>query len=427
MIAKVVGAGRSFSGVAMYCLRDAAEAGARRPKTRWRVEWAETRNLATGDPDRAWRLMAATARAAPELKRLAGGSAGGRKLEKPVYHYTLAWRAGERPGRAEMARAVDESLEALGFGGREVLMVAHNDTEHRHVHVIVNRVDPETGKAGSLSKDYLRLSRWAEGWERERGEVQCPERVKANAARARGEWVRHGDGLPTGRHRREWMQESRLRRSEPSRDLDREAAVRRWRAAEGEEWRWVSKWREGKLERLSWRAASEWREVYGAQRRREAALERLVRTGAGRVRAARIAEGGEWGRLGVESGEREGALQRLKRGASETWRSASDIGWRRAWSAVVGGRGSSALDGWRADLERHHLVERAETGRRHHSEAVRVEAQAGAAYRESVREATSQAREVQREEEWRERSGRSLGPIRPPQVERDRGDGWFER
>ena len=35
-------------------------------------------------PERAARIMAATAEASPDLKHLAGGAATGRKLEKPV-------------------------------------------------------------------------------------------------------------------------------------------------------------------------------------------------------------------------------------------------------------------------------------------------------------------------------------------------------
>ena len=48
--------------------------------------------------------MAATAEAPPDLKHLAGGAATGRKLEKPVCHYSLSWAKDERPDRQEMKR-----------------------------------------------------------------------------------------------------------------------------------------------------------------------------------------------------------------------------------------------------------------------------------------------------------------------------------
>ena len=114
MVVKVAGLGRSFVGVTAYCLHDRREPGEPQPETDERVEWTDTRNLSTSRGERAAAVMAATALAAPELKRLAGGSPGGRKLEKPVCHYSLNWAKDETPDRQEMSRAVDESLKALG-------------------------------------------------------------------------------------------------------------------------------------------------------------------------------------------------------------------------------------------------------------------------------------------------------------------------
>ena len=94
-----------------------------------------------------------------------------------MYHYALSWKPGETPDRAEMSRAVDESLKKLGMEDRQALIVAHSDTPHRHVHVIVNRVDPETGRTANIGHDRLKLANWAERWERERGELQCPARA----------------------------------------------------------------------------------------------------------------------------------------------------------------------------------------------------------------------------------------------------------
>ena len=77
-------AGCSFGGVADYCLHDRLVPGEAHPERAERVEWTETRNVATNHGERAARIMAATAEAGPELKRLAGEAATGRKLEKPV-------------------------------------------------------------------------------------------------------------------------------------------------------------------------------------------------------------------------------------------------------------------------------------------------------------------------------------------------------
>ena len=202
MVVKMAAPGRSFGGVADYCLHDRRVPGEPQRESAERVEWTETRNVATDQGDRAARIMAATAEAGPELKRLAGGAVTGRKLEKPVCHYSLNWARDEKPDRQEMKRAAAESLKALGMERNQALIVSHRDGQP-HVHVIANRVDPESGKAAGLSRSQLRLSKWAEGYEQEQGKIRCPQRQRNNRRRSGGERVVDGRGHSGGRWRRE--------------------------------------------------------------------------------------------------------------------------------------------------------------------------------------------------------------------------------
>ena len=208
MVVKMSSPGRSFGGVADYCLHDRWVPGEGHPESAKRVEWTETRNLATEQGDRAARIMAATAEASPELKRLAGGAATGRKLEKPVCHYSLNWAKEEKPDRQEMRRAAEASLKALGMERHQALIVSHRDGQP-HVHVIANRVDPESGQAAGLSRSKLRLSKWAERYEREQGKIRCPARERNNKRREAGERVVDGRGHSGGRFRRERMSPQR--------------------------------------------------------------------------------------------------------------------------------------------------------------------------------------------------------------------------
>ena len=50
---------------------------AHHPESAERVKWTEIRNLATSQGERAAPIMAATAEASPELKRLGGGGGDG--------------------------------------------------------------------------------------------------------------------------------------------------------------------------------------------------------------------------------------------------------------------------------------------------------------------------------------------------------------
>ena len=189
MLGKIV-SGSSFKGAALYHLHDKRLEGEKVRLTDARVAWTETVNLRTTDPEKAWRIMAATAENQAALKQAAGTKMTGRKLTKPVYTYSLAWHPEQKPSQAEMLEAAKETLDILKMEEHQALIVCHNDTAHPHVHVIVNRVHPETGLAAKTSQDRLKLSRWAEAYERAGGKIYCQERVLNNAQRDQGEFVK---------------------------------------------------------------------------------------------------------------------------------------------------------------------------------------------------------------------------------------------
>jgi hypothetical protein len=181
--------GTSFKGVFAYLQHDKRLEGEEVKFTSDRVEWQAFRNLATDNPDMAYRIMMATANQQDALKREAGQSAAGNKSDKVVFHYSLGWHPDEAAGlsKSEMLRAADESIRALGAEGHQAAIIAHNDTAHPHVHVVINRVDPENGKMLDLWKYQERLSKWAMAYEQERGKVWCDKRVENWKRRDLGE------------------------------------------------------------------------------------------------------------------------------------------------------------------------------------------------------------------------------------------------
>ena len=185
MIPRVGPGGASFQGAGLYYLHD------KDALTSERVAFTHTLNTHTDSPDRSLKVMAWTAMHQRELKQAAGVAATGRKLEKPVYTYSLAWAHNEEPSRDEMIAAAQDSLKVLGMDDRQAVLVAHNDTKHPHIHVILNRVHPEDGRAAPTSKDHLKLSKWAEGYEREHGGIRCHARVNHNARREDGQFVKN--------------------------------------------------------------------------------------------------------------------------------------------------------------------------------------------------------------------------------------------
>lgn len=381
MIAKIT-LSRSFRSAAEYCLHDQVKAGERRPSTDERVEWTDTRNLPTDRTNRAVAVMAATAEAAIDFKRLAGASLAGRKLAKPVAHLSLSWAKDETPDRAEMLRAVDGSLAALDLEGHQALIVAHNDTEHPHLHVLVNRVDPETGKAATLSSGRYRLSTWAQGWEEAHGKIRCWRRVDRNEQRTaalilrdRGEdgarLRRDSVSMPSPRWRREWLhpdREPRQRIPAGAPGAAREQVA--WeRAEELQHWARLQTQRAKWLAERSPRWRREWADLYGRQRDQHAQLtadRRGVRGLVGRLR--RWSQGGRIRELG----------------------------------AAIAAR-PSVLEGWHVKLEKQHRTERAQLALAHHGQVRELERAAGETYR----------RGMEGSEQRAEQSARAHGPPGP--------------
>ena len=182
MIGRDTGGGSSFKGAGLYYLHD------RNADTDERVAFTHTENLLTGSAEKSLKVMAWTAMHQADLKLAAGIKTTGRKLEKPVQTFVLSWAPGEEPDHAHMIETARSAMEALGLGEHEALYVGHDDTDKRHVHIIVNRVHPGHGKAATLSKSRLALSKWAESYEREHG-IHCTQRIENNARRAGGDRV----------------------------------------------------------------------------------------------------------------------------------------------------------------------------------------------------------------------------------------------
>ena len=164
------GRGASFKGALQYVLHDKGA------DTAERVGFIELRNLATDQPHGTWREMMALCDAADDLKKRSGVKATGRKMTKPVYAFTLNWHEADRPDADHMRQTALSALKALGMENLQAVIVEHTDRPHRHVHVIVNLIDPDTGKAVSLSNDAHKLDRWADDYEVAQAVIRSPDR-----------------------------------------------------------------------------------------------------------------------------------------------------------------------------------------------------------------------------------------------------------
>ncbi|HVH13087.1 MAG TPA: relaxase/mobilization nuclease domain-containing protein [Longimicrobium sp.] len=140
MIGRAFPYGKGFLPLTRYLVH--GEVGEHRD----RALWVESRNLPTEDPETAARLMFAHARESVRTQR-------------PVYHFVISFDPGDPVNRESMGRVVDAVLRRLGLEEHQALLVAHGDTAHPHVHVVVNRVHPETHRAWENSWDWPKIEK----------------------------------------------------------------------------------------------------------------------------------------------------------------------------------------------------------------------------------------------------------------------------
>ncbi len=172
MIVRILSRGTSFKGCAAYLTHD-AEAD-----TNERVAWTHTLNLANDHVPSAVDEMVWTARNAELLKQEAGVRAGGRSTENPVKHLSLNWSPEDNPTREHMVETTEEFLRTIRWQEHQALLVAHDDKDYAHVHVMLNVVHPETGLRLDDNFDHRRAQAWALKYEQEQGRVYCEQRLK---------------------------------------------------------------------------------------------------------------------------------------------------------------------------------------------------------------------------------------------------------
>jgi hypothetical protein len=90
------------------------------------------------------------------------------KLNKCVYHASLALPEGETLSDKKWQEVSDKYMKGMGFSGSQFIAVKHTDTEHQHIHIIASRIRLD-GTVVSDSQDYKRSEKLIRGFEKAHG------------------------------------------------------------------------------------------------------------------------------------------------------------------------------------------------------------------------------------------------------------------
>lgn len=99
------------------------------------------------------------------------------KLTKPVLHISLSWAPGEKLEEKKLHHVLDQASRDLGYENNQWIAVAHHDSGHPHLHIVVNRVGFDGGTV-SDSNNYRRIANFCRRMEKELDlqPVQSPRR-----------------------------------------------------------------------------------------------------------------------------------------------------------------------------------------------------------------------------------------------------------
>ncbi len=92
-----------------------------------------------------------------------------------VNHYVISWQEGEQPSHKQIDEAVNLFLDELGLTDHQTVYGLHADTDNLHLHLVINRVHPETLKVIKPNKGFdieaahkaIARIEHAQGWQRE--------------------------------------------------------------------------------------------------------------------------------------------------------------------------------------------------------------------------------------------------------------------
>lgn len=110
--------------------------------------------------------------AAVQMRVVAAAST---RVRQPCHHVVLSWGDGEAPSDMAALAAGRMVLRRMGWQEHQHVLAVHRDRPNLHVHLVLNRVHPRTGRTCSLSHDYARLehacrkTEMAFGWPPDRG------------------------------------------------------------------------------------------------------------------------------------------------------------------------------------------------------------------------------------------------------------------
>lgn len=93
-------------------------------------------------------------------------------------HLVLSFPEGERLSNAQLSEIEERFCEALGFREHQRISVVHDDTDHQHIHIAINKIHPRKLTIHNPYYDYKKVATFCEQIEQEYGLTQVNHETK---------------------------------------------------------------------------------------------------------------------------------------------------------------------------------------------------------------------------------------------------------
>ena len=127
------------------------------------------------------------------LEILATQGQNTRSKKDKTYHLVVSFAPGENPSLATIHAIEDALCEAIGLPGHQRISAIHTDTDHLHVHVAINKVNPTTFRNVEPFYDKARLMEACARLEVEHGLVRTNHGLERDLTRPRSQEQHHDE------------------------------------------------------------------------------------------------------------------------------------------------------------------------------------------------------------------------------------------
>jgi len=82
-----------------------------------------------------------------------------KRTKKPVYHLSISWDKKDEINEELMQETAERVIKDINLHNNQYVVISHKDTDHKHIHIMANRVNQDSLKATSMSHDYTKIEK----------------------------------------------------------------------------------------------------------------------------------------------------------------------------------------------------------------------------------------------------------------------------